>query len=92
MEISVESIMRQYKICDIIRYLPIEKTIDYVNVLYDCGIRMTEVATKSDNAYEQIRPLRKHVKTSTLLFQKNLTLLKTKEIALELQVITQAYY
>lgn len=60
MKKSMENMMNKHKICSIVRHLPLEKTLDYATTLYDCGIRMIEVATNSEEAYEQIKLLRYH--------------------------------
>lgn len=53
-------IIKNNKICAIMRNVPFSKTLDYARAVYDGGIRMFEIATNSEFAYEQINMLCKY--------------------------------
>ena len=54
----MKHILEQNKICAIMRNVPLEKTLDYAQAVYDGGIRMFEIAMNSGNAVKQIEMMR----------------------------------
>lgn len=54
----MKHILENNKICAIMRGVPLEKTLDYANAVYQGGIRMFEVAMNSGDAVQQIGLMR----------------------------------
>lgn len=54
----MKSILEHNKICAIMRNVPLEKTLDYAEAVYNGGIRMFEVAMNSHDAVRQIEMMR----------------------------------
>lgn len=50
-------LLKDNKVCAIMRNIPLNLTLEYANAAYEGGIRMFEVAANSKDAYEQIRLL-----------------------------------
>lgn len=56
---TIEEMIKRYKVCAILRNLPMDIFPEYVKSIYRGGIRMFEVAMNSDNAEKQVTYLRK---------------------------------
>lgn len=54
----MKKILEHNKICAIMRNVPLEKTLDYAEAVYNGGIRMFEVAMNSHDAVRQIEMMR----------------------------------
>lgn len=54
----MKNILEHNKICAIMRNVPLEKTLDYAEAVYNGGIRMFEVAMNSHDAVRQIEMMR----------------------------------
>lgn len=55
----MKNILEHNKICAIMRNVPLEKTLDYAEAVYNGGIRMFEVAMNSHDAVRQIEMMRR---------------------------------
>lgn len=55
----MKKILEHNKICAIMRNVPLEKTLDYAEAVYNGGIRMFEVAMNSHDAVRQIEMMRR---------------------------------
>ncbi|RRD96203.1 bifunctional 4-hydroxy-2-oxoglutarate aldolase/2-dehydro-3-deoxy-phosphogluconate aldolase [Clostridiales bacterium COT073_COT-073] len=56
----MRQILKDNRICAIMRNIPIEKTLDYAIAAYRGGIRMFEIAMNSEDAVKQIELMRNH--------------------------------
>jgi 2-dehydro-3-deoxyphosphogluconate aldolase/(4S)-4-hydroxy-2-oxoglutarate aldolase len=50
----MQNLVKKHKIVSILRNIPLDKTMDYVNACYEGGIRILEVALNSTHGLEQI--------------------------------------
>lgn len=55
----MREILKDHKICAIIRNIPLEHTVDYARAVYEGGVAMFEIAMNSPDACTQISMLRK---------------------------------
>lgn len=57
----MQTILKDNKICAILRNVPLPMTLSYATAAYEGGIRMFEIAMNSPDAVRQIDLLRKHL-------------------------------
>lgn len=63
----MKEILKDNKICAILRNVPLEKTVDYAKAVYNGGVRMFEIAMNSNDAVEQIKMLRDEFKDTAYI-------------------------
>lgn len=77
----MEHILKDNKICAIMRNIPLEKTMDYARAVCRGGIRMFEVAMNSDDAVRQIEMMREKLGDSIYVGAGTVTTLERCEAA-----------
>lgn len=62
MKMNIRKIMKENPLLAIMRNVPVEVTLDYVQAVVDGGVRFFEVALNSKEPLRQIRMMREHFK------------------------------